>query len=202
VVENLRLKELILVVNKNKPFFDEFSGFIQGSGYDDIHAFISETDEEKLTKVVDSYFDAPFKNTLFDGIARPYSDSKSKWFFITWLLRDAPQQRLQPIISSLTGTTKERRIWVVKKIMHFVSPLLPEKEQWEWPAISEVMLQRLEGSRRALKGGLFEAIVRTQLTDLFKRHKLSLRVTANEVRLNDETYDVEIVGKNAKILMP
>lgn len=202
VVENLRLKELILVVNKNKPFFDEFLGFIKGSGYDDIHAFIAENDEEKLTKVVDSYFDAPFENTLFDGIARPYNDSKSKWFFITWLLRDAPQQRLQPIISSLQGTTKERRVWVVKKIMHFVSPLLPEKEQWEWPAISEVMLQRLEGSRRALKGGLFEAIVRTQLTDLFKRHKLNLRVTANEVRLNDETYDVEILGKDAKILMP
>lgn len=202
VVENLRLKELILVVNKNKPFFDEFLGFLKGNGYDDIHAFIAETDEEKLTKVVDSYFGTSFENTLFDGIARPYNDSKSKWFFITWLLRDAPQQRLQPIISSLTGTTKERRVWVVKKIMHFVSPLLPEKEQWEWPAISEVMLQRLEGSRRALKGGLFEAIVRTQLTDLFKRHKLNLKVTANEVRLNDETYDVEILGKDAKILMP
>lgn len=202
VIENLRLKELILVVNKNKPFFDEFLRFLKRSGYNDIHAFIAETDQEKLTEIVDSYFDAQFENTLFDGIARPYNDSKSKWFFITWLLRDAPQQRLQPIISSLTGTRRERQIWVVKKIMQFVSPLLPEKEQWEWPAISEVMLQRLEGSRRALKGTLFEAIVRTQLTDLFKRHKLNLRVTANEIRLNDETYDVEILGKDTKILMP
>lgn len=202
VVENLRLKDLILVVNKNKPFYDEFLGFLKGKGYEDIHAFVSETSEKNINDVVNSYFDTPFSNTLFDGIARPYNESKSKWFFITWVLRDAPQQRLQPIVSSLDGTTQEKRTWVINKIMRFVSPLLPDKEQWEWPAIAEVMLQRLEGSRRALKGGLFEAIVRTQLRDLFKRHDLKLKVTDNEVKLNDETYDVEIVGKDAKILMP
>ncbi|MEJ1369942.1 MAG: hypothetical protein RPU35_17390 [Candidatus Sedimenticola sp. (ex Thyasira tokunagai)] len=202
VVENLRLKELILVVNKNKPFFDEFVGFLNSNGYSDIHSFVSETDEEIITNLVNLYFDTPFDNTLFDGIARPYNESKSKWFFITWVLRDAPQQRLQPIVSSLDGSTKEKRTWVINKIMRFVSPLLPQKEQWEWPAISEVMLQRLEGSRRALKGGLFEAIVRTQLRGLFKRHKLQLSVTDNEVKINDETYDVEVIGKSQKILMP
>lgn len=202
VLENLRLKELILVVNKNKPFFDEFIGFLNGKGYDDIHSFVSEADESKVKEIVNAYFEAPFTNTLFDGIARPYNESKSKWFFITWVLRDAPQQRLQPIVSSLHGTTQEKRTWVINKIMRFVSPLLPDKEQWEWPAISEVMLQRLEGSRRALKGGLFEAIVRTQLRELFKRHSLKLKVTDNEIKLNDETYDVEVAGSTEKILMP
>lgn len=202
VIENLRLKELILVVNKNKPFFDEFIGFLKEEGYQDIHAFVSETDETKVASVISSYFDTPFENTLFDGIARPYNESKSKWFFITWVLRDAPQQRLQPIISSLKGNTNEKRTWVINKIMKFVSPLLPNKEQWEWPAISEVMLQRLEGSRRALKGGLFEVIVRTQLIDLFKRHGLKLNVTSKEVKLHDETYDIEVIGSIKKILMP
>ena len=28
VIENIRLKELMLVVNKNKPFFDEFKTFL------------------------------------------------------------------------------------------------------------------------------------------------------------------------------
>lgn len=202
VIENLRLKELILVVNKNKPFFDEFVSFLNNHGYRDIHSFVSEINESKVISVVNSYFDTPFTNLLFDGIARPYNESKSKWFFITWVLRDAPQQRLQPIVSSLKGTTTENRVWVINKIMRFVSPLLPDKEQWEWPAISEVMLQRLEGSRRALKGSLFEAIVRSQLTELFKRYRLNIKVTANEVKLNDETYDIEIIGKKAKILMP
>ncbi|HAU1203950.1 hypothetical protein SCQ05_04270 [Legionella pneumophila serogroup 1] len=202
VVENLRLKELILVVNKNKPFFDEFIKFINSYGYPDIYSFINERNEEKLITILNQYFDSDFENTLFDGIARPYNQSKSKWFFITWLLRDAPQQRLQPIISNLSGSTNERRIWILRKIIHFVSPLLPKKEQWEWPAISEVMLQRLEGSRRSLKGNLFEAIIRTQLNNLIKKHKLSLLVTQNEVKLNDETYDIEVVGLTEKILMP
>ena len=203
VIENLRLKELILVVNKNRPFFDEFVEFVKHHGYENVLAFISESNEQKMEVVLNDYFANKFDNCLYDGIARPYDQSKSKWFFITWLLRDAPQQRLQPIVSSIKeGSTTQKRIWVINRIMQFVAPLMPEKEQWEWHAIAEVMLQRLEGSRRALKGGLFEAIVRSQLTELFKSQKLKLLVTNQEVMLNDETYDVEVVGKNGKILMP
>lgn len=203
VIENLRLKELILVVNKNKPFFDEFVEFLTTYGYENVLSFVSESDEEKMNIVLNDYFAHDFRNCLYDGIARPYDQSKSKWFFITWLLRDAPQQRLQPIVSSLKeGSATQKRIWVINRIIQFVAPLMPEKEQWEWHAIAEVMLQRLEGSRRALKGGLFEAIVRSQLTDLFKSKKLKLIVTNQEVMLNDETYDVEVVGEKGKILMP
>lgn len=118
-------------------------------------------------------------------------------------MRDAPQQRLQPILSSLTeGKTIEKRIFVIKQLIQFIAPLMTDRQQWEWYAIAEVMLQRLEGSRRALKGGLFEAIVRTQLTQLFKKHRLKLSVTPQQVTLNEETYDVEIVGETARILMP
>ncbi|MDF3124680.1 hypothetical protein [Rheinheimera sp. 1928-s] len=202
VVENLRLKELILVVNKNRAFFDEFVRFIQSYGYPHIHNFVTDIDQQRVQFVLRSYFSTPFATTLFDGIARPYNDAKSKWFFITWLLRDAPQQRLQPIVSSLSGSPIDNKIWVVMKIMAFVAPLLPCPSQWEWSAISEVMLQRIEGSRRALKGGLFEAIVRSQLVELFRRHQLRLRVTPNEVKLHDETYDVEVAGTAKKILMP
>lgn len=203
VVENLRLKELILVVNKNRPFFDEFVEFVKLHGYSNVLEFISEQNEKKMDGLLNLYFLKEFKNCLYDGIARPYDQSKSKWFFITWLLRDAPQQRLQPIVSSINeGSTTKKRIWVINRIMKYVAPLMPEKEQWEWHAIAEVMLQRLEGSRRALKGGLFEAIVRSQLTDLFKRQRLSLVVTNQEVTLNDETYDVEVIGKKGRILMP
>ncbi len=203
VVNNLRLKELILVVNKNKPFFDEFVAFLQSKGYPHVIDFVAEPDERKAAATLGAYFKAEFKNCLFDGIARPYDQAKSKWFFITWLLRDAPQQRLAPIVASLEqGSSIDKKIWVIIHLMRFAAPLMPQKEQWEWHAVAEVMLQRLEGSRRALKGGLFEAIVRTQLNDLFKSRKLKLSVTPQEVRLNDETYDVEVVGAKAKILMP
>lgn len=204
VQENLRLKELIIAVNLNKPFFDEFVSFVRSHNYEDIHDLISETDDVALDKFLHAYFKAKFHNPLFDGIGRPYQpDDKAKWFFITWILRDAPTQRLQPIVGTLgQGSTENNRIHLIKTLIKFIAPLLPRKEQWEWHSIAEVMLQRLEGSRRALKGGLFEAIVRNKLKDLFKLNNISLAVTDKEIRLNDETYDIEVIGSKSRILMP
>lgn len=203
IIENLRLKELILVVNLNKPFFEEFIVFLNKHGYPNVLSFISETDDAKMQAVLNSYFNNNFSSCLYDGIARPYDRDKSKWFFITWLLRDAPTQRLQPMIASQVGNnTKEKRISVLNRLIKYIAPLMPDTEQWEWHAIAEVMLQRLEGSRRSLKGGLFEAIVRSLLIELFEANSLRLKVTPIEVRLNDETYDVQIVGENGTILIP
>jgi hypothetical protein len=83
-----------------------------------------------------------------------------------------------------------------------VEPLFPETENWEWPAISEVMLARLEGSRWALKGTLFEGIVRRGLGDLIKKHKLPLEVSNTQVRIKNETYDVQVIGDAGSILFP
>lgn len=203
VLENLRLKELVIVVEKNKPFYDEVVYFLNKNGYKRIFDFINEKDESKLSAILYKYFNNQFATCLYDGIARPYEDQKSKWFFITWLLRDAPQQRLQPIVASLDhGNPIDNKVWALIRLIMFVSPLFPFPEQWEWPPIAEVMLQRLEGSRRALKGGLFEAIVRTKLTEMFKKIGITLKVTNTEVKIHDETYDVEVIGKSGKILMP
>lgn len=46
VIENIRLKELMLVVNKNKPYFDEFKQLIISYGYNEIIDFINESDQE------------------------------------------------------------------------------------------------------------------------------------------------------------
>lgn len=203
ITENLRLKELMLVVNQNKPFFDEFVGFLRNYNYTNIHEFISEQNDSKIEIVLDDYFNVKFNSFLYDGIARPYQADKAKWFFITWILRDAPTQRLQPIIGTLEqGSTKKNKIHLLKILIKYISPLMPQREQWEWYSISEVMLQRLEGSRRALKGGLFEAIIRNKLINLFSNYGINLAVTNQEVRLNDETYDIEVIGRKTKILMP
>jgi hypothetical protein len=203
IIENIRLKELILVVNMNRPFFDEFIRFIREYGYSEVHEFIAEKNDEKVGNILKDYFNIKFTSNLYDGIARPYDADKSKWFFITWLLRDAPTQRLQPMISSQAGAnTFEKRITILNKLIKYIAPLMPDREQWQWHAIAEVFLQRLEGSRRALKGGLLEAIVRTQLVELFAINKLAIEVTDKEVKLNDETYDVEVIGQKGKILLP
>ncbi|EHS0311843.1 hypothetical protein KUP43_004587 [Salmonella enterica] len=202
VIENIRLKELMLVVNKNKPFFDEFKTFLFINGYDSVYSFINDQDEIRIKKVILNYFNSTFNNFLYDGIARPYSPAQSNWLFISWLLRDAPHQRLRPILSTLTGPMPQRKTDLIYKLVVFVRDIFTDPLQWEWPAIAEVMLDRLEGSRRALKGSLFEAIVRANLSELFKKYSLNLMISPGEVRINDETYDVVINSSKEKILMP
>lgn len=64
------------------------------------------------------------------------------------------------------------------------------------------MLSRLEGSRRALKGTLFEGIVRRNLESLIESRQLSLQVSRSQVRVEDETYDVQVSGSGGSVLIP
>ena len=140
---------------------------------------------------------------LYDGLLRPYSNSKAKWYFLAWLLRDAATQRLQPLLNSVPGQTMtERKTYLLNEIRKFVEPLFPESENWEWPAISEVMLARLEGSRRALKGALFEEIIRRNLDQLLKENHLPLEISKSQVTIGSETYDVMVSGQKGSLLLP
>ena len=64
------------------------------------------------------------------------------------------------------------------------------------------MLARLEGSRRSLRGNQFEKTARRILEKIIAKYGLAVTITNREVRLLDESYDIEIVGAKGKILMP
>jgi len=203
VLHNLRLKELVAIVRENKRFYEDFVAFLQEEGYNSVLDFIREPSDERAAEAISRYLTRPIEVKLYDGLLRPYSNSKAKWFFLAWLLRDAATQRLQPLLRSVPGETiVERKTYLLNEVRKFVGPLFPETESWEWPAISEVMLARLEGSRRALKGTLFEEIVRRNLRDLIEKHKLQLAVSNKQVKIGDETYDVQVIGKAGSILLP
>lgn len=141
---------------------------------------------------------------LFDGLGRPYGDSKkARWYFLAWLFRDAPAQRLGPILSSVEGNTiDERRARLLNELREFVAPLFPLAESWTWPVMSEIMIDRLEGSRRSIKGTLFEGIVRSNLHQLFSGENVVLTIENTQVTLNDETYDVKVAGTKGSLLLP
>lgn len=205
IVENLRLKELALVAAQNRNAFDDFQKFLASKGYGSLKAFVDEEDGAKAEALLLEYLtaDFPANVAVYDGIARPYTSKKGKWLLLGWIFRDAPEQRLRPMIKSMPGTTPAaRQAALLDRVRQHVSKVLPEPERWEWVAISEVVIDRLEGSRRAIKGTLFEAIVREILIELFKTAKMNLRVSAHEIRLHDETYDVSVVGDSGEILLP
>ena len=203
VLHNLRLRELVAIVQENRRFYDDFVGFLGQEGYDSVLGFIQEPSDDRASQTIRRYLNRQSDVRLYDGLLRPYSNSRAKWYFLAWLLRDAATQRLQPLLSSVPGDTPvERRTYLLNEVRKFVAPLFPQSENWEWPAISEVMLSRLEGSRRALRGTLFEGFVRRHLESLISERELPLQVSRTQVQIDDETYDVQVTGDNGSLLIP
>lgn len=203
VVDNLRLQELAAIVEQNKPFYDAFLRFLQGNGYNDVAAFIHDTDSTKARSTIEAYLANHAGATLHDGLGRPYTNGKAKWYFLAWILRDAPAQRLEPLLRSVDGTTlEEKKASLINHLREFVGPLFPGSDKWTWPVVSEIMLARLEGSRRALKGTRFESLVRNLLTELFAAHKIDLAVGEKQISISNETYDVQVDSAKSKILIP
>ena len=203
ILHNLRLRELVAVVQENQRFYQDFVEYLKQEGYDSVLDFIQEPSDERAAGTIGRYLNRSSEVRLYDGLLRPYSNSRAKWFFLSWLLRDAATQRLQPLLNTVPGNTiTERRTYLINEIRKFVAPLFPLSENWEWPAISEVMLSRLEGSRRALKGTLFEGIVRRSIENLIATHELPFQVANTQVKIEDETYDVQVTGDTGTILIP
>lgn len=205
IIENIRLRELAIVADLNKNIFDDFVCFLRGEGYSDLHEFVVSTDAERAKRTLTGYFLRPLPKgvALYDGIARPYAPDKAKWLLLGWILRDAPEQRLRPMLSSIEGNSvNQKRVTLFNEIREYLGIIFPLKEKWEWVVISEVIIDRLEGSRRSIKGTLFEAIVRELLEDLIEKNGLRLTVPKTEKRLEGETFDVQVIGRKGTILMP
>lgn len=203
VLSNLRLAELVAIVKINKAFYDDFMIYLGEMGYKTSQDFVNEKSDEKAKAVIAGFLGRTSKAELLDGGGKPYRNSQARWYFLAWILRDAPAQRLAPLLGKIKGANPEaRKTHLLNEVRKFVAPLFPDFESWTWPAISEVMLARLEGSRRALKGSLFEGIVRHCLVTVFKEYGIRLSVGDKEVRIHDETYDVQVSGPNRSILIP
>jgi len=165
-IENLRLKELAIVADLNKPIFDHFVRFLARNGYSSLHAFIVDKQEARAGAAILAFLEEPLPDgiCLHDGIARPYAPDKGRWLLLGWILRDAPEQRLRPMVSSMPGNSaQERQATILNRVRAYVGDIFPDPHKWDWNTISEVIVDRLEGSRRAIKGTLFEAIVRRRL---------------------------------------
>ena len=204
IPENIRLKELVNIANLNKPFFDDFISFLRTEGYAGLYEFVVEQDGYKAKRTITNYLyrRIPSNLKLYDGIARPYPDEKAKWLLLGWIFRDAPEQRLKGFLKNLDGTLKERKAELLNQVRQYVSGILLEPERWDWLSIFEVMVDRLEGSRRAIKGNLFEEIVRRNLNRIFQENRIQLSVNKTQIKLGEETYDVKVSGSQGTILIP
>ena len=204
IPKNIRLKELATVANLNKAFFDDFISFLATKGYDQLYKFVVEENTTKAKNTIREYLDrkVPDDLKLYDGIGRPYPNDKAKWLLLGWIFRDAPEQRLKSFLPNFSGEINERKAEVLNQVREYVVAILPERERWDWVPIFEVMIDRLEGSRRSIKGNLFEEIVRRNLKKIFQKHGIILSVDKTQIKLNGETYDIKVSGNRGNILLP
>src|SRR5690242_14049389 len=175
-LSHLRLVDLANLADRAKPFYDwvEQQFQLHTKRQNSLHILLSTLNSEAIRENIqfcykpNSLVDLP---RLFDGVGRTYPHSKACYYFFSWLIRDAPQQRLSPLIQRIVSNTGKRRITAeIQVITALIVKYRQNVKTFSWDAIREVVIDRLEGSRRSLKGHEKEAVVRTALVAAFQTY--------------------------------
>ena len=204
-VSHARLVELAKLADQGKPFYDwvtiQFQAHLRTNRtFDEILATIGEADLRSAMSRCYSAEDQPQRPILTDGIGRTYPHSKACYYFFSWLIRDAPQQRLSPLVARICKATSQTRGDVeIKVLAALITKYRCNVITFRWEAVREVMIDRLEGSRRSIKGHEKETIGRTALVAAlqayYKRHGNygrfgTVEVPNTQVSIRNETFDV------------
>jgi len=120
----------------------------------------------------------------------------------SWLIRDAPQQRLGPLIQRIIRSAKKGRPGAeADALSALIYKYRGNVKTFAWQAIREVIIDRLEGSRRSIKGHEKEAVVRTALLTaiqaFFEKNGsygkyARIELADREVMIGNETFDVSV----------
>lgn len=213
-ISHQRLGDLARLADQAKPFYDWVEKVFQQTLRTNktlnqiLNSASLQNIESAIFTCYSKYEDLPL---LFDGIGRPYSHRKSCYYFFSWLVRDAPQQRLSPLIQRMSNQdNRERYLLEIASISSLIVTYRSILKTFEWQAIREVIIDRLEGSRRSIKGHERETIVRTAILQaiqsFYDAHKnygvfSHIDISANQVLIEQDTYDVVIsLFKNNDII--
>lgn len=168
-IAHYRLVQLSSLADQAKPFYDWIERIAQiiDSSDTDLNSFLMNSDKEKIKRLIrKSYTDGensiasiPF---LFDGVGRPYEHKKAVFFFFAWIIRDAPQQRLAPLIAKMDANFTKEQLQE-DSLAELIVKYRNDVKSFSWGSIREVFIDRLEGSRRSLKGHAIETGVRTSV---------------------------------------
>jgi len=174
-IAHYRLVELSKLADLAKPFYDWIERkFKQETGaFSTLHDIIMISNHQDLKKMIRRCYEDPesSKPFLFDGIGRTYSHRKACFYFFSWIIRDAPQQRLNPLIARMRS---EQSLSRLEKEYDTLSELIFEYrtlvKNFDWITVREVILDRLEGSRRSISGHGTEAFVRAGVVTAFQNY--------------------------------
>lgn len=167
-IAHYRLIELAKLADQAKPFYDwieKHAKIITGS-HKSFNDIILNCSKEDLNKIIQAcYLDAnDEKPFLFDGIGRVYKHPKACFYFFAWIIRDAPQQRLSPLISRMQKIDSIKKfVAETDSLTELIFEYRAVVKSFEWNTVREIVIDRLEGSRRSISGHHIETNVRTGL---------------------------------------
>lgn len=162
-----RLAELMKLADAARPFYDwvEIQAQSIAHNRESLNANLMAFEIEELKQLIENCYRMPLQSTrpvLFDGAGREYAHAKACFHFFSWIIRDAPQQRLQPMIGrAAAGRGIERYRVEAEVIAALCVAYRGAVKTFAWEAVREVICDRLEGSRRAIQGRKKEAVIRS-----------------------------------------
>jgi hypothetical protein len=206
-ISHERLIDLVSIAERARPFYDwvesQFSN--HSRQLKTLNQSLNEFTLDELQGAITScYFPSNKANIpkLFDGVGRTYPHTKACFYFFSWIVRDAPQQRLNPLIQKIAknqgGARSQAEIETLATLIHEYRNIV---QNFQWIAVREVLIDRLEGSRRSLKGHEREASVRlgfaVALQSYYERtggygQFDDVDILPTQVNLENETYDILI----------
>ena len=218
-----RLVDLANLADQARPFYEWVEKQFQQhlSSLNDLEQILLTVTLDNLKHILRACY-KPASNTdlplLFDGIGRTYPHPKACYYFFSWLIRDAPQQRLSPLISRILKQSSQRRIDVeIDVIANLIVEYRSTVKTFSWDVVREVIIDRLEGSRRSIKGHEKETVVRTALLVAIRTYYelhagygifAGIEIPSSQVIVGNDSYDVSanFLDRNgdvvARLLMP
>jgi hypothetical protein len=167
-VTHYRLVELSNLADQAKPFYDWVEKIAkQVTGYNkSLSEILFASKKSQIRKIIYSCYsnELDAKPLLFDGVGRVYEHTKACFYFFAWIIRDAPTQRLSPLIARMLklneiGKSTAETDTLVELIYQYRNIV----KTFDWQAIREIIIDRLEGSRRSISGNKIESSIRTSL---------------------------------------
>jgi hypothetical protein len=206
-ITHIRLVDLTRLADQAKSFYDwvevQFQAtLVKSASLDDLLKICSQEELEAAINVCYRASGTPDLPFLFDGIGRTYPHIKACYYFFSWLIRDAPQQRLSPLIQRIVRSSGKSRIEIeIQVLAALIHKYRVYVKTFAWEAIREVIIDRLEGSRRSIKGHEKEAVVRTALLIAIQKYFTRFEnygiysgvvIADGQVMIGNESYDVSV----------
>lgn len=218
-ITHYRLVELSKLADQSKPFYEwvEKTAKRITSSHKGLDEILMLANKAEIKSIITACYNEVEEKRplLFDGIGRVYPHVKACFYFFAWIIRDAPQQRLAPLI------TRMRKIENIDKIVaetDTLAELIMEYRlyvrSFSWLAVREVVIDRLEGSRRSIKGHHIETRVRTALITAFQHYfsiygnygkYKKIAVADKQIKIDNHTIDVSVelipLGNASKVVL-